>query len=56
MFECMHIDTCHSSSCDMYVTSLAAVAGLAAVSIVYSIVITLVVMILYIDKRRKKIK
>ena len=52
---CTCIDT-SSSNCKVYATSLAAVAGVSAVSIVYSIVITLAVIILYVNKRRKEIR
>ena len=51
---CTCIDT--SSYCKVYATSLAAVAGVSAVSIVYSIVITLAVIILYVNRRRKEIR
>ena len=47
----MYIDTCSS-----YKTSLAAVAGVLAVSVVYSIVITLAVTVLLIERRKKKIR
>ena len=52
MYMC--IDT--SSNSKVYATSLAAVAGVSAVSIVYSIVITLVAIILYANRRRKEIR